>query len=89
MFKNKDTLNMKNKELRNLRGEEISMIFQDPTTHLNPTMRIGEQIAESLIIHKKMGKQEAYKRTLEMLRLVKISNPQERINNIPMSFQEV
>lgn len=85
-FKGNNILSMKKKELEKVRGEEISMIFQDPTTHLNPTMTIGEQISESLIIHKKVKREDLKKETLEMLKRVKISNPEERIKQYPHEF---
>lgn len=61
IFNGKNILNMKEQELRQLRGSDISMIFQDPMTSLNPTMKVGKQIAESLVIHRKMNKTEALK----------------------------
>lgn len=85
-FKGNNILSMKKRELEKVRGEEISMIFQDPTTHLNPTMTIGEQIAESLIIHKKVKREDLKNETLKMLKRVKISNPEERIKQYPHEF---
>lgn len=85
-FKGNNILSMKEKELENVRGEEISMIFQDSTTHLNPTMTIGEQVSESLVIHKKVKKQDLKKETLKMLERVKISNPDERVKQYPHEF---
>ena len=85
-FKGDNILSMKKKELERVRGEEISMIFQDPTTHLNPTMTIGEQISESLIIHKKVKRQDLKEETLRMLRKVRISNPEKRVKQYPHEF---
>ena len=65
------------------RGDEISMIFQDPMTSLNPTMTIGKQIMESLIIHRDMNKAEARKEAIRMLEMVKIPSPESRIDNYP------
>ncbi|MFJ7969966.1 dipeptide ABC transporter ATP-binding protein [Psychrobacillus sp. NPDC096389] len=74
------------KEMENIRGRDISMIFQDPMTSLNPTIRIGKQIAESLIKHQKLSKKEAKKQTIELLKLVGIKNSEERFNQYPHEF---
>ncbi|WP_315122094.1 ABC transporter ATP-binding protein [uncultured Clostridium sp.] len=86
LFEGKDILKMNDKELRELRGESISMIFQDPMTSLNPTMKIGNQIAESLIIHRGMNKKEALEEAVKMLKLVNIPNAEKRINQYPHEF---
>jgi oligopeptide transport system ATP-binding protein len=82
----KDVLAMKKDELRKLRGGDISMIFQDPMTSLNPTMKIGDQIAESLIMHKGMSKPEAFKEAVKMLNLVNIQDAAKRANQYPYEF---
>lgn len=69
-----------------IRGSKISMIFQDPMTSLNPTMKIGDQIAESILIHRQISKEEAYKEALEMLQLVKIPNAEKRMKQYPFEF---
>lgn len=74
------------KELQSIRGKEISMIFQDPMTSTNPTIRIGDQIAESLIKHRGMSKAEAKRETIELLKLVGIKNAEERYNQYPHEF---
>ena len=79
----KDVMKMTDKELYKFRGDEISMIFQDPMTSLNPTMTIGKQIMESLIIHRDMNKAEARKEAIRMLEMVKIPSPESRIDNYP------
>ena len=66
------------KEMEHIRGKEIGMIFQDPMTSLNPTIRIGKQIAEGLSKHQKLSKTEAKKQALELLRLVGIRDEKER-----------
>lgn len=83
MFDNKDVLAMKGKELTALRGGDISMIFQDPMTSLNPTMRIGKQITEALILHRNLNKKEANDEALNLLQLVQIPNPKERFKSYP------
>lgn len=86
LFDGKDITKLEEKELREIRGADISMIFQDPMTSLNPTMTIGKQIAESLIIHRGMNKQEALKEAVKMLQLVNIPNADKRINQYPHEF---
>lgn len=85
-FLGEDVLKMNKSRLKHLRGRDISMIFQDPMTSLNPTMKIGEQIAESLQIHSKMRKKEALERAVEMLNLVNIPNPRKRAQEYPHQF---
>lgn len=86
LYKDKDILKMNEKELRMLRGGEISMIFQDPMTSLNPTMKIGKQIAENLIVHRGMNKKDAINEAVKMLQMVGIPNAQERVNQYPHQF---
>lgn len=85
-FHGEDILKKSEKEMQSLRGKEISMIFQDPMTSLDPTMKIGQQIAEPLIKHKNMSKKEAWDKALEMLKAVGITNPEKRINDYPHQF---
>lgn len=85
-FDGKNVLEMKEEELRQLRGADISMIFQDPMTSLNPTMKVGNQIAESLIIHRGMSKKEAFDEAVKMLNLVNIPNAEKRANQYPHEF---
>lgn len=86
LFEGKDVTKMSEKELRELRGAEISMIFQDPMTSLNPTMTVGNQIAESLVIHRGMNKHEAFKEAVKMLELVNIPNSEKRARQYPHEF---
>lgn len=79
----KDVLRMTDKELYQFRGEDVSMIFQDPMTSLNPTMTVGRQIMESLMIHRKLNKAEARQEAIHMLDMVKIPSPEKRIDNYP------
>lgn len=86
LFDGKDIVNMSEEELRELRGSDISMIFQDPMTSLNPTMTVGNQIAESLIIHRGMNKSEAMNEAVKMLNLVNIPNADKRAKQYPHEF---
>ncbi|MGD6899465.1 ABC transporter ATP-binding protein [Bacillus infantis] len=74
------------KEMEKIRGKEISMIFQDPMTSLNPTMKIGRQIMEVLIKHQNMSSSAAKERATELLRLVGIPMPERRVNQYPHEF---
>jgi peptide/nickel transport system ATP-binding protein len=71
------------KRLRQLRGEKISMIFQEPMTSLNPVYTIGNQISESIIYHQDVAKKEARERTIELLRSVQIPSPERRVDDYP------
>lgn len=75
-----------NKEMQKIRGKDISMVFQDPMSSLNPTMKIGSQIMEGLIKHQNMTRQEARKTALELLTLVGIPRPDVRIDQYPHQF---
>lgn len=79
-------LKIKERDWRKIRGNEISMIFQDPMTSLDPTMKIGQQIAEPLIKHKEQAKKEAWKKALEMMKAVGIPDAEKRINQYPHQF---
>ena len=74
MYKGEDLLKKSPKEMRDIRGKEISMIFQEPMTSLNPVITVGKQIMEAVLTHEKMSKQEAKERALEMIKLVGIPN---------------
>jgi dipeptide transport system ATP-binding protein len=78
-FKGKELVNLPEKEMRELRGSEISMIFQDAMASLNPTLSIGEQIMEGIIRHQKLSKSEAKRQAIEILQLVGIANPESRL----------
>ncbi|MBS0537386.1 MAG: ABC transporter ATP-binding protein [Proteobacteria bacterium] len=79
----RDLLTLSEKEMRDVRGNDISMIFQEPMTSLNPVMTIGKQISEALILHRDMDKKAAMKRAVEMLDLVKIPAPAQRAREYP------
>jgi dipeptide transport system ATP-binding protein len=86
LFKGKDLTKLSKAQLRKIQGVDISMIFQDPMTALNPTLSIGEQLTEGLLTHQKIGKQEAKKKAIDMLNLVGIPNPEERLKQFPHQF---
>jgi oligopeptide transport system ATP-binding protein len=86
IFNGKDISKYTNRQMEAVRGKEISMIFQDPMTSLNPTMRVGKQIMEGLIKHQKMSKKEAKERAIEMLKLVGLPNPAKRAEQYPHEY---
>ncbi|APU72460.1 ABC transporter ATP-binding protein [Companilactobacillus crustorum] len=86
LYHGDDLLQKSDKEMDNIRGNKISMIFQDPMTSLDPTMTIGKQVAEPLLIHNNVSKKDALKRAEEVLRLVGIPNPEARMNDYPHQF---
>ncbi|MFO1444794.1 ABC transporter ATP-binding protein [Bacillus sp. Bva_UNVM-123] len=86
LFNGEDIVPKTEKQMEKIRGKEISMIFQDPMTSLNPTLRIGYQIMEVLIKHQKMTKSTAKARAIELLRLVGIPMAEKRVNQYPHEF---
>ncbi|PDY48748.1 ABC transporter ATP-binding protein [Bacillus pseudomycoides] len=86
VFDGRDLTKLTEKEMQQVRGKEIAMIFQDPMTSLNPTMTIGNQIMEGLIKHQGMSKTDARKVALELLDLVGIPNPEARLKQYPHQF---
>lgn len=86
LFDEKDLSKLREKEMEKIRGNEIGMIFQDPMTSLNPVFTIGEQLIEPLIKHKKMSKTDAFKKAVEMLKLVGIPSPEKRMKQYPHEF---
>jgi len=83
MFRGIDLLELPEKEMRKIRGNEIAMIFQEPMTSLNPVYTVGDQIGEVLRLHRDMSKGEARERTIEMLRRVRIPDPEQRVDEYP------
>jgi oligopeptide/dipeptide ABC transporter ATP-binding protein len=77
---------LRDDEMRRIRGNQVSMIFQEPMTSLNPVMTIGDQIAETVRLHRGASRGEARDRAIEMLSLVKIADPQKRVRNYPHQF---
>ena len=86
LFQGEDLIKVSDERMRQLRGGKIGMIFQDPMTSLNPTIKVGKQIMEGILIHKKVTKEEAKKQAVEMLRKVGIPKPEERFNQYPHEF---
>ena len=82
-FQNRDILTLSENEMRKVRGNDIAMIFQEPMTSLNPVFTIGSQIIEAVKLHQNVGDKEALNRTVEMLKLVGISDPEQRVNEYP------
>ena len=85
-FKGENILEKSERDMQSIRGKEIAMIFQDPMTSLDPTMKIGKQITEVIIKHEKASKEEADKRAEELLELVGIPNAKERMKQYPHQF---
>src|SRR3954454_11415018 len=87
MFKGKDLLKMKKRELRRVRGDEVAMVFQDPMTSLNPVLKVGYQLGEAIKTHyPKEPKDKVKERVIELLRLVGVPNPEVRYAQYPHEF---
>lgn len=86
LFKGENLLKKSEKQMQKIRGAEIAMIFQDPMTSLNPTQKIGKQIAEPILKHQDVSKEEAYKKAEELLGLVGIPDPAKRMKQYPHQF---
>ncbi|MDP4163165.1 MAG: ABC transporter ATP-binding protein [Bacillota bacterium] len=83
LFQNESLLEKSDKEMRQIRGNKISMIFQEPMTSLNPVYKVGDQISESIMLHQKASKKEATAEALNLLNLVGIPEPERRLNQYP------
>ncbi len=86
LFRGEDLLKASPRRMREIRGNRIAMIFQEPMTSLNPVLRVGEQIAEAIILHQKKSKDEAWAKSVELLRKVGIPHPEERVRDYPHQF---
>ncbi|MCF6123776.1 ABC transporter ATP-binding protein [Mesorhizobium sp. M7A.F.Ca.CA.004.11.2.1] len=82
-FQGKDMGELSDEELRSIRGNKIAMIYQEPMASLNPAMKVGQQLMEVPLIHDKVSKEEAYKRALEMVRSVKLPDPERMMRSYP------
>ena len=83
LFAGKDLLKLKKKELQNLRGKDIAMIFQDPMTSLNPVLTIGEQIIETLLRHTSLSRKKAREKSFRLLEQVEIPSPKQKLDQYP------
>lgn len=83
LFRNSDLLKMNEDEIQQIRGNSISMIFQEPMTSLNPVYTIGNQLSEVFLVHQKLSRKEARERSLEILKQVKIPLPEKRMKQYP------
>ncbi|WFA08625.1 ABC transporter ATP-binding protein [Tissierella sp. Yu-01] len=86
LFNGEDIVKKTEREMQEIRGNQISMVFQDPMTSLNPTMKVGKQIVEGIIKHQHLSSEEAKKKAIEMLELVSVPQPEKRVNQYPHEF---
>ncbi len=86
LFEGDDLLRAPESRMRKIRGNDIAMIFQDPMTSLNPVFTVGNQIREAIRIHQNVSKDEAQKRTIQVLRDVGIANPEQRVKEYPHQY---
>lgn len=86
LFEGQNLLAKTERQMQDIRGNEIGMIFQDPMTSLNPTMKIGDQIMEGLMKHQKLSRSDAHKRAVRMMELVAVNQPEKRVNQYPHEF---
>lgn len=86
MFKGRDLLKLSEREMRKVRGSQVGIVFQDPMTSLNPMIRIGDQIAEMILEHKRIGREEARERVISLLNLVGIPDAKNRLDDYPHQF---
>jgi oligopeptide/dipeptide ABC transporter ATP-binding protein len=83
VFKGRDLLTLDEREMQRVRGAEIALIFQEPMTALNPVFRVGDQIAETLLVHGRATRRDAKARAIDLLRAVRITNPESRVSDYP------
>lgn len=86
LFNGKNLLDLTEEQMRKIRGNKISLISQDPMTSLNPVLTIGEQIMEAIMLHQGLNRKDAHAKAIEMLRLVGIPSPEERVDQYPHEF---
>lgn len=85
-FDGQELVGIGEKGMKQIRGNKVSIIFQDPMTSLNPTYTIGHQLMEAILLHTPRNKQQAYDRAVEMLRLVNVNEPEKRMKQYPFEF---
>ncbi len=83
LFEGRDLLGLSEKEMRKVRGNEISIVFQEPLSSLNPVFTCGEQIREAIALHQKLGRKASKEKAIDMLRLVRIPDPEKRYGSYP------
>lgn len=83
IFQGKNVLKLRDREMQKLRGSKMSMIFQEPMTSLNPLFTLGQQLEEPFIKHQKLSRREARKKSIEMLRMVRVAEPEKRVDEYP------
>ena len=86
LWQGRDLVPLPPEDMNRIRGREIAIVFQEPMTSLNPVYTVGEQIAEVVRLHEKVGRRAALEKTIDMLRLVHIPNPERRIHDYPHQF---
>ena len=86
LWEGRDLVPLEQSAMRAIRAKQIAMVFQEPMTSLNPVYSVGEQIAETIRLHEKLGRRAALEKTVEMLRLVRIPNPERRVGDYPHQF---
>lgn len=86
LYNGRDLLKLSTREIRDIRGKEITMIFQDPMTSLNPVLTVGKQLTEAIVLHLGMSQEQANKRASEMLHLVGVPNAEDRLQDYPHQF---
>ncbi|MFN3411737.1 MAG: ABC transporter ATP-binding protein [Exilispira sp.] len=86
LYEGKDIVNISEKDMHQIRGNKISMIFQEPMTALNPVFTVGHQISEVFTLHQKISKKEAKDKTIELLKIVGIPEPEKRFNQYPFEL---
>lgn len=82
-FLGKDLVRLPQRDMQSIRGRDISMIFQEPGTSLNPVFRVGKQVMEAIVLHQKVSKTEARQRTIDLFREVGIPEPERRVDSFP------
>ena len=88
-FRDTELLGLKLKDMQNIRGNRVSMIFQEPMTSLNPVFTIGYQLSETLIKHQHLTKEQAWKRSVEILRLARVALPEQRMKEYRWVYHKV
>ncbi len=86
LFQGRDLLKMGAEEMRKIRGNRIAMIFQEPMTSLNPVLKVGEQIAEAVVLHQGLSQEKAWAKAVGLLKKVGIPHPEERVNDYPHQY---